>query len=124
MRSTVTGEKLNGLELHSSYWAKNLREPVLFQDVTQRLIDEDHSVFVEMSPHPILLSSIDEILQEKKHKGLTIASLRRGTEDRRAMLDGAGALYGCGYPLRWTSLSSRGSRCVELPTYPWHRTRG
>ena len=55
MRSTVTAEALKGPECGAGYWVQNLREPVLFSSTVQRLMDERHTLFVEMSPHPILL---------------------------------------------------------------------
>ena len=35
--STVTGQIRNGLEFDASYWARNMREPVLFSTAVQAL---------------------------------------------------------------------------------------
>ncbi len=123
MRSTVTAETVGGVELDAAYWVKNLREPVLFLDATQRLIDEGHTVFLEMSPHPVLVPSIEENLQEKGKHGAAIASLRRNTDERRSMLEAAGALYTRGHALDWKRIYPAGSRSVRLPAYPWQRER-
>jgi myxalamid-type polyketide synthase MxaE and MxaD len=61
--STVTGEK-NGIAFDTVYWARNLREPVLFSTALQRLLEDDHEIFIEVSPHPLLLSSIRQWIQE------------------------------------------------------------
>ncbi len=123
MRSTVTGELVRGPELDAAYWVKNLRDPVLFLDVTQRLIDEGHSIFVEMSPHPILLPSVEENLQEKQQDGVAIASTRRNTDERHTMLAALGVLYTRGHAVDWKRIYPQERRNVELPAYPWQRER-
>ena len=52
--STVTGKVSDGLEFDALYWARNLREPVLFSTAVQRLLEDGHDIFLEISPHPIL----------------------------------------------------------------------
>ena len=56
--STVTGMVSNGTEFDALYWVRNLREPVLFSTAVQRLLEDGHDIFLEISPHPILLSAI------------------------------------------------------------------
>nr|WP_275939224.1 type I polyketide synthase [Polyangium spumosum] len=85
MCSTVTGDFVAGAELVPSYWVKNLRAPVLFSQVTRMLIDEGHTIFVEMSPHPILLPSIEENLREKRREGAALPSMRREADARRTL---------------------------------------
>jgi acyl transferase domain-containing protein len=123
MYSTVTGEKVRGPELDGTYWVENLCEPVLFSSTTQRLIDTGHTVFVEVSPHPVLLSAVEENLRDKRVDGAVIASLRREGDERRSMLEALGALYVRGYPIEWTHLYPARGKCVPLPTYPWQRER-
>ncbi len=123
MRSTVTGEALKGPECDASYWVKNLREPVRFSNAVQRLIETQHTLFIEMSPHPILLPAIEENLVDKKQVGTAVGSLRRNADERRTMLQGLGAVYAAGYPVDWRSLAPPDGRCVPLPAYPWQRKR-
>ena len=54
--STVTGTVSDGLDFDALYWARNLREPVLFSTAVQQLLEDGHDIFLEISPHPILLS--------------------------------------------------------------------
>jgi len=123
MRSTVTGELVKGPELDAVYWAKNLRDPVLFSSVVQGLLGKGHSLFVELSPHPVLLPSVEENLREKQQAGKAIASLRRNAEERRTLLEALGALYVAGVDVAWNRLFPRSGRCVVLPSYPWQRER-
>jgi acyl transferase domain-containing protein/NAD(P)-dependent dehydrogenase (short-subunit alcohol dehydrogenase family) len=122
MRSTVLAAPVSGLELDAAYWGRNLRAPVRFLDVARQLIDEGHTVFVEQSPHPVLLPSLEEILAERGALGTAIASTRRGSDEGCAMREALGALYTRGIDVDW-SRTGAGGRCVRLPSYPWQRER-
>ena len=56
--STVLNARVDGPECGTGYWMRNLREPVLFSDAVQALIRDGHDIFVEVSPHPILLAEM------------------------------------------------------------------
>ncbi|WP_338866153.1 type I polyketide synthase [Myxococcus stipitatus] len=123
MLSTVTASACDGLGLDASYWVRNLREPVLFSTSVARLIEEGHTVFVELSPHPILLPAIERCLQHANREGLLLASLRREEAERSVMLESLGALYRAEHPVDWSRLFPEGGRVVPLPPYPWQRKR-
>jgi len=123
MRSTVTGELLHGGDLSAAYWADNLRKPVLFSRVVERWIEEGHTLFVEMSPHPILLTSVEENLRGASAEGTAVASLRRGQPERASLLLSLGSLYVHGHAVDGRRLYAEGGRFVELPAYPWQRER-
>jgi myxalamid-type polyketide synthase MxaE and MxaD len=118
--STVTDTTGDGSTFDANYWTQNLRQPVLFSNAVQRLAKEGDTVFIEMSPHPILLSAI-----ESGGLGdvLTVASLRREEDEQAAMLGSLGALYVAGYAVDWRKLYPDGGRQVRLPSYPWQRER-
>src|SRR5215218_4183722 len=61
--STVTGEIEDGLAFDAAYWMRNLRQPVLFSTAVERLLEDGHGVFVEVSPHPVLLSAVEQCLR-------------------------------------------------------------
>ncbi|MEK8146067.1 acyltransferase domain-containing protein [Streptomyces sp. M10(2022)] len=54
MYSTVVQEPLDGSGLDADYWARNLREPVYFGPVIEKLLADGPTLLVEISPHPIL----------------------------------------------------------------------
>lgn len=120
--STVRAGPVAGRSLDAAYWLDNLRQPVRLAAVTQSLLDRGPTVFVEISPHPILLAAISESLSDPR-AGAVMASLHRDEPERAAMLDGLGALYrsGAGVDFR----QRYASRCwdVSLPRYPWQRSR-
>jgi epothilone polyketide synthase D len=123
MHSTVSGEWLRGPELTASYWASNLRQPVRFQQSVRRLMSEGFTSFVEISPHPLLVSAIEDIRRDVGASGTSVGSLRRDQPERSTLLESLGALYRAGHPLAAGRLFPQGARSVELPTYPWQRER-
>ncbi|WP_437970633.1 SDR family NAD(P)-dependent oxidoreductase [Sorangium sp. So ce260] len=121
MHSTVSGKVCEGPELGAEYWAQNMRSPVLFSQAVERLIESDHTMFLEISPHPVLLHSVEESLRDRRRDGLALASLRRAQDARRSLLESLGALHAHGHPVDWKRLYPSGGRCVSLPGYPWQR---
>ncbi len=120
--STVTGAPIDGGQLDGGYWADNLRRPVLFADATSWLAEHGHDVFVEISPHPILLPAIEDSLFRLGRPGTVAGSLRRDGDEQQALTDGLAALYRAGHGIAWDRLYPAG-RFVRLPSYPWQRDR-
>jgi len=121
--STVTGQASHGLAFDSLYWARNMRDPVLFSTAVQRMLEDGHDIFLEISPHPILLSAIQQEFHHFGQEGAVLASVRREEEERAVMLGSLGALYTLGCPVDWKLIYPAAGRCVRLPFYPWQRER-
>jgi acyl transferase domain-containing protein len=122
MRSTVTGQLVDGSELGPSYWWNNLREPVHFAPVIDGLLSEERTVFVEISPHPTVVHSMQELLNDRGRREVALGSLRRDTGDVRSMLENLGSLFVQGYPVDWERALPR-RELMSLPTYPFERVR-
>jgi acyl transferase domain-containing protein len=120
--STVRDCFLEGPELTGPYWVDNLREPVLFGSAVRALLARGHELFVELSPHPLLLTPIEENLHATGRKGLALPSVRRDTLEQGTLSSSLGALYALGASVDWTK-QARGTRFVRLPAYPWQRQR-
>ncbi|WP_168211339.1 type I polyketide synthase [Actinosynnema sp. ALI-1.44] len=116
MYSTVTARLGAGDDLDPGYWVRNLRSPVLFADAIEPLIADESTVFLELSPHPILLPAIED------EGGVALPSLRREHGERRVLLESLGALYVLGASVDWSALYPAG-RTTALPTYAWQRER-
>jgi len=121
--STVTGELSDGLKFDPLYWARNMREPVLFSPAVQRMVEDGHDIFLEISPHPILLSDMQQEFHHFGREGALLPSLRREEDERTVLLGSLGALYTLGYPVDWNRIYPTARRCVPLPFYPWQRER-
>lgn len=119
MHSTVTGNEVGEGSLGAAYWFSNLRERVSFWPVIQKLRKAGYGLFVEVSPHPLLVPA----LEDGARSGVALGTLRRDQPERRALLESLAALYAQGYPVQWSRLFHEGGVCVALPTYPFRRER-
>jgi myxalamid-type polyketide synthase MxaE and MxaD len=121
--STVTGAVADGRDLDADYWTRNLREPVLFSTAVDALVRHGHTVFIELSPHPILVAAIDEGLRAAGASGMAIPTMRREEEERSMLLQTLGTLYVSGGAVDWRALWPEQGQCVSLPSYPFQRER-
>ncbi|MEV0006430.1 type I polyketide synthase, partial [Micromonospora sp. NPDC050980] len=114
--STVTGGLVDPAELDAAYWFENLRRPVRFDQVVTGLIAAGHLLFVEASPHPVLVAGVGE------RGGLVTGSLRRDEGGLARMLRSAGDLWALGGHVDW-SAATGGGPVRDLPTYAFQRRR-
>ncbi|AKQ65466.1 Malonyl CoA-acyl carrier protein transacylase [Myxococcus hansupus] len=121
--STVTGAFVEGTSLNAAHWGNNLRLPVRFEAATRELLGSEHAVFIEVSPHPVLLPAIEQTLSAASMDGLVLASSRRGEDERRTMLSSLGALHASGHRVMWSRVYPAKGQRVPLPAYPWQRER-
>jgi hybrid polyketide synthase/nonribosomal peptide synthetase FtdB len=121
MVSTVTGELVQGIDLDASYWLQNVREPVLFADAVQKLVEAGCDIFLEIGSHPVLSSSLIETLSAGVGKLPSLSSLRRNEHDDMRMLATFGGLYTQGYAVDWKTFYEGTGKLVQLPLYPWQR---
>ena len=122
MLSTVGGTSvLDGSECDTSYWVRNLREPVIFSQAVRELAQDGHDIFLEMSAHPTIAMAISHCLREDGRTGTILPSMRRGEGDRDVMLESLGALYTLGHPVDWSRQHPSGGRVVPLPSYTFQR---
>ena len=122
MHSTVFAERIDGPVLDARYWVRNLRCPVLFSRAVQGLADDGHSVFIELSPHPVLTGAIDETSTSGR-KLHAIPSMEREMDEQLTLRNSVGRLYTMGYPIDWAQLFPFSGKLVPLPLYPWQRQR-
>ncbi|MBI1357394.1 MAG: SDR family NAD(P)-dependent oxidoreductase [Acidobacteria bacterium] len=120
--STVEAERVDGAGMDAAYWVRNLREPVRFSESVGRLLADEHDLFVEISPHPVLLPAIEDNIRHTGVEARAAASLRRAEPERGSLLASLGALYAQGYAVDWARVYPAG-RFTPVPTYPWDRRR-
>jgi acyl transferase domain-containing protein/acyl carrier protein len=121
--STVTGTAGDDLSFGAGYWMDNLRKPVLFSDAVTQLLESGHTVFIEIGPHPVLLGSIQQTLQQRHRPVRLLPSLRREEPGRKTMLETLAALYTEGALIDWNNVYSARGKQVRLPLVPWQRQR-
>ncbi|WP_443070301.1 SDR family NAD(P)-dependent oxidoreductase, partial [Streptomyces sp. WAC05374] len=121
--STVTGQVAEGPELDGGYWCRNLREPVRFDRALNRLLEDGHTVFVEISAHPVLSMPLTDGSAE--HGGIVVGSLARDHGTPAQLLRNLGLLHVQGHTLDWNQVLGEhtGTLLTDLPTYAFQRER-
>ncbi|MEU3693927.1 type I polyketide synthase [Streptomyces narbonensis] len=121
--STVTGNLLDTTELDAAYWYRNLRQTVLFEDTTRTIADTGTHLFIEISPHPVLTSSIQDTLAEHAPETVAFGTLRRRNGGLGRFLTAVGESYAHGLTPDWSAVFGDRPRRVDLPTYAFQRRR-
>lgn len=121
--STVTGAPLDGAGLDAGYWWRNVREAVRFEQAAQQLVAEGNNVYVEVGPHPVLRSYLNDALKAGDLQGRVLSTATRGGDDPEKIWNAAGQAIVSGGQLDLQSLFPWAGAPVELPTYPWQRER-
>ncbi|MFC9324587.1 type I polyketide synthase [Kitasatospora sp. NPDC057015] len=123
--STVTGDWQDTAALDAAYWFENLRRTVRFEEATRALVADGHTVFVEVSPHPVLTGAIEDTLESAGVRAAAVTgSLRRDQGGRTRWLTSVAELYVRGVAVDWTAaFTGADPRRIELPTYAFQRQR-
>ncbi len=123
MLSTVTGRWASGSDLDAWYWYCNLRETVGFEPAIRTLVESDHGVFVEASPHPVLTAAVQETAESCARDAVVVGSLRRDDGGLDRFLTSLGEVYARGIQPDWEAVfHGTGARKVDLPTYAFQRS--
>ncbi|MBM7769828.1 acyl transferase domain-containing protein/thioesterase domain-containing protein [Actinokineospora baliensis] len=122
--SAVTAQRIDTATLDAGYWFTNLREPVRFEAAARGLLASGRSLFIEVSPHPVLTYGLDETVADSGLAAATLATLRRDEGDTRRWLTALAEAHVHGVAVDWRALAQPwGGTRVDLPTYAFHRTR-
>lgn len=120
--SSVEPTILSGTELDARYWFRNLREPVRFAAPVARMLADGFTAFVELSAHPLLSASIEDVAGDLGILPTVVASTRRNKPETSCMVEALEALYTSGHGIAWSRRYAHGN-VVSLPSYPWQRKR-
>ncbi|QNP68030.1 SDR family NAD(P)-dependent oxidoreductase [Streptomyces roseirectus] len=122
--SCVTAGRLETTSLDADYWFRNLRQPVRFEETTRALVEQGHTLFVEVTPHPVLTGAVQDTAEEAGREVAVTGTLRRGEGGPERLLLSLGEAYVHGAPVDWTrALPEAGARVVDLPTYAFQHRR-
>ena len=124
--STVSGEPIDTAGLDGEYWYRNTRQPVLFEPVMRRLVQQrDAEVLIEVSSHPVLLTAVQETIEASaEHPGAVAAlgTLRRNEGGPRRFALSLAQAHAAGARVDWDAVfAGTGAKAVDLPTYPFQR---
>ncbi|HEV2636977.1 MAG TPA: SDR family NAD(P)-dependent oxidoreductase [Actinocrinis sp.] len=122
--STVTGGRLDTAALDAGYWYRNLREPVEFAAAVDSLLRDQHTVFVEVSPNPLLSMWLRQAVESADPAGCVTGTLVEADGGLRRFLLSLGALQTSGVEIDWDAVfCGTGARQADLPTYAFQRSR-
>ena len=117
--STVRGTPVVGDELGAAYWADNLRRPVRFCDTVHRAAEEADSLFVEVSPHPLLVNAVEETISARGLSGAAVPTLRRDHAEPADLARAVGRIFAAGGRVDWSRWFGGPVPPVPLPAYAW-----
>jgi candicidin polyketide synthase FscB len=120
--STVTGGVIDTDGMDAAYWFGNLRQTVRFEQATRAMLDADYRMFIEVSPHPVLTTGLQETIEDVGVAAAVTGTLRRddGGEDR--FMTSLAEAHVHGVAVDWLNTVA-GGRPVTLPTYAFQRER-
>ncbi|GGS99908.1 type I polyketide synthase [Streptomyces cinerochromogenes] len=122
--STVTGDVLDTRALDAAYWYRNLRETVRFDGTLRTVLAKGHTLVLEISPHPVLGSDIEEAVESVGRGGAVVGSLRRDDGGLRRFVTSVARAQVLGAPVDWSgAFGGTGAALVELPTYAFQHER-
>jgi len=116
-------------KLTADYWFRGLRNQVRFEQAVGAFAGFGTPLFIETSPHPVLTGHVQDSLRQAELPGTAIGSLRRGQGGWQRLLRSVSEAFALGADVDWPVLlgsapdDSAHSRHVQLPTYPFERTR-
>ncbi|MDV7224293.1 acyltransferase domain-containing protein, partial [Streptomyces prunicolor] len=124
--STAQGGFVGTEVLDGGYWYANLRGQVGFAEAVKELAAQGAGRFVEVSPHPVLVSAVTETVQEVEgaEQVRVLGSLRRGEGGPARFTVSLAEAYVSGAPVDWAGFfAGSGADRVELPSYAFQRSR-
>ena len=96
-----------------------------FEQATRVLLDREHRVFVEVSPHPVLTVGLEETFAATgtDRPAVAVDTLRRDEGGLDRFLLSLAQAYVHGATVDWQAVFGAAARRVDLPTYPFQRQR-
>ncbi|MBB1058248.1 SDR family NAD(P)-dependent oxidoreductase, partial [Dietzia sp. B19] len=119
--SSVTGTVTDPTDLTPGYWYRNLRSRVRFSDAIDTALDRGCTVFIEMSPHPILATALEESFEAAAVEAVSVASIHREEGGRADLLTSLADSVLAGVEPDWDEVCP--GPMVQLPTYPFQHRR-
>ncbi|MEU9036973.1 acyltransferase domain-containing protein [Streptomyces sp. NPDC048352] len=125
-RTSVDGETEDTAVFDAAYWYRNLRRTVRFEEAVRGLLADGHRLFVEVSPHPVLATGLQETFEAAAVGGrapAVVESLRRDQGGTERFLTSLAQLYVRGGAVDWAQATAGHRPCrVPLPTYAFQRS--
>lgn len=113
---TTTGGRHDSPVFDADYWADNLLNPVRFTQAVAAA-SEQHTTFIEISPHPLLTYAIADTLGSRHHH--SIGTLQRDTHDTHTFHTNLNSIHTAQPPKTPHDPEPH----PRVPSTTWHHTR-
>ncbi|WP_075736990.1 type I polyketide synthase [Streptomyces acidiscabies] len=113
--STVTAGRIDTDALTAEYWVTNLREQVRFAETLEALQADGYRLFIEASPHPVLVLPMEETIET----GTVVPTLRRDQGGTKQLTLAAAQAFTAGADINWRRWFPTPQHPIDLPTYPF-----
>lgn len=125
--STVTGKVERGA-LDATYWWRNIREPVLFENSIKVALEQGVTDFVEVGPRGILTSYISDLIKESSAPCQVLSLLTKGHDSLEDLEEALLKLKLSQVPEKEHFAKFKGARAllkdkVSLPPYPFAKQK-
>jgi phthiocerol/phenolphthiocerol synthesis type-I polyketide synthase D len=126
--SATTSDPRRSPRFDAAYWATNLRDPVRLDSAVAAALDDGFGLFVEVSPHPVVSSFVEETAGARRPDrsspapAVVVGTLRRGQPARATLLDQVAAAHCAGATVSWWRRSAPAPH-ASLPTRTWRHRR-
>ncbi|MGF7124648.1 SDR family NAD(P)-dependent oxidoreductase [Rhodococcus sp. BE178] len=124
--SAVTATLEEPGDLGSAYWFENLRRPVDFVGAVRSALSDGVDVFIEVSPHPVLVPALEQIFDAESSDLTAVGTVNRNDAERTSLVLNASRLFCCGVDVDLDAVAPvvrDAVGTVDLPTYPFERKR-
>jgi acyl transferase domain-containing protein/NADPH:quinone reductase-like Zn-dependent oxidoreductase/acyl carrier protein len=112
--SSVAGAQYDSTALNAGYWYRCLRQPVQFADVVRAAKASGYVAFIEVSPHPVLTTCIEDQLHGDDT--VVVGSLVRGESAQAAFISAVAQAYVGGVEVDWSApFAGQPTRRLEIP---------
>lgn len=126
--SNVTGEFItNEMATSPEYWAKHLRNTVLFSKGADTLLEKENVAFIEVGPGAALLGMIQQQAKIREVEIRTCQTIKRSKETDEANKLNVSLLSNLwlnGVPINWSAyFSDKNCYKVSGPGYPFEKNK-
>ncbi|MFL5910810.1 MAG: SDR family NAD(P)-dependent oxidoreductase, partial [Gaiellaceae bacterium] len=124
--SSVTGALAEPDQITSpDYWVRHVRETVRFADAVKTLHEAEVTRYLELGPDAVLSSMAADCLTPDALERATLApALRAKRDDTETLTTFLATAHTTGATIDWPTLyQPHNPHRVDLPTYPFQRTR-
>src|SRR5690606_4140687 len=96
---------------------------VLFEEAIRGIAAQGINVFIEIGPHSVLRTYLNDCLKEQGVEGRVLSTMVRNDDSAKRIWSTANQAVITGVEIDWKRLFPVAAPYTKLPTYPWQREK-